>query len=533
VYHCGLHIQRVQATLGNYAAQLSMFARLRSLWTPPTFAESAASDQARLTFLLARLLLVASLAVSPLLLVIDFSRSLWLVATSLVWSLCFLIIMELVRRDRWLVATWAIPSFVLLGVTLLMPMRNVTFDIVVCGVLLTAVIAALLIGRAGALVFGALGIAYTSALLLLGNGAPGDAPPHLFPLPVHIVLLVGFLLTGVTMISVITAHLEEISHRDRALAAQLAASHCELDAALATQQSQAKIIQEERSQLAEHVAARTAELVDANRELNRALQGRNEFLTSVSHELRTPLNAIIGLTDALSEGVYGVLSDRQERSLRTVNQSGRQLLGIINDMLDVAKLEAGKVLLLPVSVPLEELSQSSLDTIRAEASFKGIRVRYRCDPRLTTIWADSLRLKQILVNLLSNAVKFTNSNGEIGLEIDLNSAGDMIVFTVWDAGIGIAADDLPRLFQPFVQLDGRLNRRYSGTGLGLVIVKRLVELHQGFILVHSVVGQGSRFVVSLPSVAAVLPEPLERAGQLHDNLPSPVVYNNSNSGIVR
>jgi signal transduction histidine kinase len=96
--------------------------------------------------------------------------------------------------------------------------------------------------------------------------------------------------------------------------------------------------------LAEHVAARTAELVDANRELSRALQGRNEFLTSVSHELRTPLNAIIGLTDALAEGVYGVLTDRQERSLRTVNQSGRQLLGIINDMLDVAKLEAGKVL---------------------------------------------------------------------------------------------------------------------------------------------------------------------------------------------
>jgi signal transduction histidine kinase len=530
VYHCGLHIQRVQATLGNYAAQLSMFARLRSLWTPPTFAESAASDQARLTFLLARLLLVASLAVSPLLLVIDFSRSLWLVATSLVWSLCFLIIMELVRRDRWLVATWAIPSFVLLGVTLLMPMRNVTFDIVVCGVLLTAVIAALLIGRAGALVFGALGIAYTSALLLLGKGRPAIAPPHLFPLPVHIVLLVGFLLTGVTMISVITAHLEEISHRDRALAAQLAASHCELDAALATQQSQAKIIQEERSQLAEHVAARTAELVDANRELNRALQGRNEFLTSVSHELRTPLNAIIGLTDALSEGVYGVLSDRQERSLRTVNQSGRQLLGIINDMLDVAKLEAGKVLLLPVSVPLEELSQSSLDTIRAEASLKGIRVRYRRDPRLTTLWGDSLRLKQILVNLLSNAVKFTNPNGEIGLEIDLNATAEMITFSVWDTGIGIAADDLPRLFQPFVQLDGRLNRQYGGTGLGLVIAKRLTELHHGSILVHSIVGQGSRFVVSFPSVAAALPETVLVMGQAQNNLQPQLVHNNSNSG---
>lgn len=462
--------------------------------------------------MLARLLMLVSLALSPLLLMLDFSRSLGLVAIGLAWGLGFLMIMELVRRDRWSVATWAIPSLVLLGVTLLAPVRNVSFDVVVCGVMLTAVIAALLIGRAGALVFGSLGIAYTSLLLMIGQGVSGVVTPNPFPLSVHMILLVGFLLTGVMMISVIAAHVQEISHRDRALATQLAASHRELDAALATLQSQATIIQEERAQLAEHVAARTAELVNANRELSRALQGRNEFLTSVSHELRTPLNAIIGLTDALAEGVYGTLTDRQERSLHTVNQSGRQLLSIINDMLDVAKLEAGKVLLLPVSVPIEELGQSSLDVIRAEASFKGIRVRYRRDPRLTTIWGDSLRLKQILVNLLSNAVKFTNSNGEIGLEIDLNAAAEMVTFSVWDTGIGIAADDLPRLFQPFVQLDGRLNRQYGGTGLGLVIAKRLTELHHGSISVHSIVGQGSRFVVSLPSVPAALPKTMTVAG---------------------
>jgi len=180
-------------------------------------------------------------------------------------------------------------------------------------------------------------------------------------------------------------------------------------------------------------------------------------------------------------------------------------LNIINDMLDVAKLEAGRIVLLPVSILIEDLSQSCLDAIRTEASHKEIRVHYRCDPRLSTVWADSLRLKQILVNLLSNAVKFTNPNGEIGLEIDLSATGDAINFTVWDTGIGIAADDLSRLFQPFVQLDGRLNRRYGGTGLGLVIARRLVELHQGTISVHSVVGQGSRFVVSLPNVVASLP----------------------------
>lgn len=474
--------------------------------------------------------MVVTLAMTPILLLIDFPSSLWVIVLGPAWSISFLLIMALVRRGRWSVATWAIPSLVLLGVTLLTPVRNISFDIVACGVLLAAVIAALLIGRAGALVFGALAIVYTSALLLLGQGASGIVTPLPFPLPVHIALLVGFLLTTVMMISVIATHLQEISHRDRALATQLAASHRELDAALATLQTQATIIQEERSQLAEHVAARTAELVNANRELNRALQGRNEFLTSVSHELRTPLNAIIGLTDALAEGVYGALTDRQERSLRTVNQSGRQLLGIINDMLDVAKLEAGKVLLLPTSVPIEELSQSSLDTIRAEASLKGIRVRYRRDPRLTMLWGDSLRLKQILVNLLSNAVKFTNPNGEVGLEIDLNTAAEMITFSVWDTGIGIAADDLPRLFQPFVQLDGRLNRQYGGTGLGLVIAKRLTELHHGSILVHSIVGQGSRFVVSFPSAAAALPETIPVPGQAQNNLQTQVVHNHSNSG---
>jgi signal transduction histidine kinase len=507
-----------------------MFARLRSLWTPPTFAESAASDQARLTFLLARLLMVATLALFPVLLVIEFPAQPWLAAICLALCLSFLLIMELVRRGRWSVATWAIPSMVLLGVTLLVPVRDIPFDIVTCGVLLAAVIAALLIGRTGAVVFAGLGIALTSVLLIMGEGAHGIFTPSPFPLPVHIVLLVGFLLTSVMIISLIAAHLQEISHRDRALAAQLAFSHRELDAALATLQSQTVMIENDRAQLAEHVAERTAELVNANRELSRALQGRNEFLTSVSHELRTPLNAIIGLTDALAEGVYGALTERQERSLRTVNQSGRQLLGIINDMLDVAKLEAGKVLLLPTSVPIEELSQSSLDTIRAEASLKGIRVRYRRDPRLTMLWGDSLRLKQILVNLLSNAVKFTNPNGEIGLEIDLNATAEMITFSVWDTGIGIAADDLPRLFQPFVQLDGRLNRQYGGTGLGLVIAKRLTELHHGSILVHSIVGQGSRFVVSFPSVAAALPETVLVMGQAQNNLQPQLVHNYSNSG---
>lgn len=477
---------------------------------------------------------------APLLLLIDAREGAHLAAISLTWSIGFWLIIALVRRGRWLLATWAIPSMVLLGVTLLTPVRDVSFDVIGCGVMLATVIATLLLKRSGAAVFGGLGIAYmAAALLLLGADVPGIATGASFLLPVHIVLLAGFLLTSVLVIGVIATHLEQISHRDRALAAQLAASHRELDAAHSALQAQAAAIEEERAQLAEHIAARTAELVQSNRELNRALQGRNEFLASVSHELRTPLNAIIGLTDALTEEVYGEFNERQAHALRTVNESGRQLLSIINDMLDIAKLEAGRVVLLPVSVVIDELSQSSLDAIRAEASRKGIRIHYRCDPRLTTIWADSLRLRQILVNLLSNAVKFTDANGEIGLEIELTAAGDVVNFIVWDTGIGIAADDLPRLFQPFVQLDGRLNRRYGGTGLGLVIARRLAELHRGTISVHSVVGQGSRFVVSLPNVIAPLPEASAAnslapgCGLTVDNVHVQVVHSNGDSGSVQ
>lgn len=483
----------------------NMLTHLRALWQPPILEESDAGDRARLAFLLARLLMIVALVGAPILLIADFPTDLRLAPVSLTWSLGYLLIMLLVHRGHWWVATWAIPSMVLLSVVSLALIRDVSFDIVVCGVLLAAVTATLLLRRTGALVFGSLGIAFAAELLWLGADAPGVLTATPFLLPVHLVLLVGFLFTGVMVIGVIAAHLDEVSRRDRSLAAQLAANHRELDAALVALQAQTMTIEGERAQLAQHVATRTAELVEANRELSRALQGRNEFLTSVSHELRTPLNAIIGLSDALVEKTYGELNDRQERSLRTVNESGRQLLNIINDLLDVAKLEAGRIVLLPVSISIEELAQSCIDAIRADASYKGIRVHYRCDPRLTTVWADSQRLKQILGNLLSNAVKFTNPNGEIGLEIDLSAAGDAINFTVWDTGIGIAADELPRLFQPFVQLDGRLNRRYGGTGLGLVITRRLAELHHGSISVHSVVGQGSRFVVSLPNVAAALP----------------------------
>lgn len=260
----------------------------------------------------------------------------------------------------------------------------------------------------------------------------------------------------------------------------------------------AEALARERALLAQRVDERTAELVQANRELYRALQLRDEFLASVSHELRTPLNVVIGLSDALAEGVYGDLNARQLRSLHTLNESGRHLLNLINDILDVAKAEAGQMNLLPTDVKLDELCQASLTMVRQTAEERQIRIHYELSANLASIRADGLRLKQVLVNLLSNAVKFTDNQGEIGLEVTENQADGTITFTVWDTGIGIADADQMRLFQPFVQLDTRLNRKYGGTGLGLVLVRRLVELHRGTVSMQSVVGQGTRVVVSLP-----------------------------------
>lgn len=260
----------------------------------------------------------------------------------------------------------------------------------------------------------------------------------------------------------------------------------------------AEALAQERVLLAERVEERTADLLRANRDLHRALQLRDEFLASVSHELRTPLNVVIGLSDALAEGVYGDLNDKQLRSLFTLNESGRHLLNLINDILDVAKAEAGQMILMPSEVKLDELCQACLSMVRQAAEARQIHIHYQLSDGMASVWADGLRLKQVLVNLLSNAVKFTGDGGNIGLEVTADEMKADIKFVVWDTGIGIAAGDIPRLFQPFVQLDTRLSRKYSGTGLGLVLVRRLVELHQGSVSIDSVVGQGTRVVVSLP-----------------------------------
>ena len=255
-------------------------------------------------------------------------------------------------------------------------------------------------------------------------------------------------------------------------------------------------LEERNTQLREQAEA----LARANAELDRAARVKDEFLASMSHELRTPLNAILGMSEILCEGVYGPLSEKQQKPVRTIEASGRHLLDLINDILDLSKIEAGKEELELAPVSVEAICKASLGLIRQNAFEKQLKVSSTLDSAVTVLLADGRRVKQILVNLLSNAVKFTPEGGEIGLEVAGDAERGAVHFAVWDTGIGIAAEDMERLFQPFVQLDSGLSREHTGTGLGLSLVQRLAEMHGGGVSVESdgVPGKGSRFTVSLP-----------------------------------
>ena len=232
----------------------------------------------------------------------------------------------------------------------------------------------------------------------------------------------------------------------------------------------------------------------ANQELGRAMRMKDEFLASMSHELRTPLTGILGLSEILQMGPYGQLNEKQNQAVHMIRDSGQHLLELINDMLDLSKIEAGMLELEIQPLALEDICQASLQLVKGMAGKKRQQISLAMTPPAIAIQADGRRLKQMLVNLLSNAIKFTPEAGPIGLEVRASPAEQQVRLTVWDTGMGIAPQDLERLFQPFVQLD----EHQAGTGLGLVLVKRLAELHGGTVSVTSAPGQGSRFTISLP-----------------------------------
>ena len=286
----------------------------------------------------------------------------------------------------------------------------------------------------------------------------------------------------------------EIDSRDEI--GRLAHTFNEMAASLARNEA---ALQEYAGELEAKVEARTHELQETNRRLEEASRHKSEFLANMSHELRTPLNSIIGFSEILLDEAVGELTAEERREfLGNILNSGRHLLGLINDILDLSKVEAGHMDLRPESFPIAEVLNGVMNTVRSLAVRKDIGVEVAIDPALPLLVADPGKVRQILYNLLSNAVKFTPEGGQIGVRVALAHAE--VCFAVWDTGIGIKPEDQARIFEEFQQVETTAARRYEGTGLGLALAKKFVELHGGRIWVDSTPGEGSTFIFTLPAI---------------------------------
>ena len=282
---------------------------------------------------------------------------------------------------------------------------------------------------------------------------------------------------------------------------------------IGTDNTARKQVEAERVKLEQFLQQKNVELEEASRM-------KSEFLANMSHELRTPLNAIIGFSEILRDGLVGELTEPQQRFIGDIFSSGNHLLSLINDILDLSKVEAGKMTLELESVEVWSLFANSLSIIREKAAARHIELSMDVPKELGSIQADARKVKQIVYNLLSNAVKFTVDGGQVKLAVSKvpradvgrvdgawnsrnfpladNDFANFLRISVTDTGIGIAPEGLEHLFNPFSQIDSGLARKYEGTGLGLVLLKNLAELHGGSVAIESAVGEGSRFTVWLP-----------------------------------
>lgn len=241
---------------------------------------------------------------------------------------------------------------------------------------------------------------------------------------------------------------------------------------------------------------RTQALEAQRRAAEAASQAKSRFLAMISHELRTPLNSILGLSALLSQQAVGALNPKQVEYLDYIHGSGEHLLAIISDILDLSKVEAGQETLRLSPVALSELCQACLAMMQPRATEKDLVLVCQANAAgPTTCVADEHRLRQMLLNLLSNAIKFT-PQGRVTLTVNRREA--LVEFSVEDTGVGIPADQLEQIFQPFTQIDRGLDRQYEGVGLGLALTRQLAQLHGGHLRVTSAAGQGSCFVLSLP-----------------------------------
>jgi signal transduction histidine kinase len=250
-----------------------------------------------------------------------------------------------------------------------------------------------------------------------------------------------------------------------------------------------------------------SELQEANSQLAEASQHKSQFLANMSHELRTPLNAIIGFSEMLHMQTFGPLTPKQQRYVANIKTGGVHLLNLVNDVLDLARVEAGRLVLHFDRVLLPPVIAEALDTVRPQAEQKGLSLACELEVDLPALSADPVRLLQIFVNLLSNAVKFTPSGGRVSVRAarpqpddgPARPEADAVEIRVEDTGLGFAPDDLGRLFRKFEQLDTGLSKAHQGAGLGLALTRHLVELHGGTIAAHSVGrGRGATFTVRLP-----------------------------------
>jgi signal transduction histidine kinase len=255
-----------------------------------------------------------------------------------------------------------------------------------------------------------------------------------------------------------------------------------------------------KTQLIEQQAAelerKNLELEEERRRVELQSKAKSVFLAGMSHELRTPLNAIIGFSDLLLQGVGGTLNDRQQEFVGHVLASGRHLLNLVNDVLDLSKVEAGRLTLDRQGTDLHDIVEAVRGVVGGLATRQGVQLTIEVPTSLPTVFCDPVRIKQVLYNLLSNGIKFTPAGGRVSLVV--RRADPWVEIAVSDTGIGIAAQDLPRLFREFEQIKSETGSKPEGTGLGLALTRRLLALHGGTVSAQSTPGQGSTFTARLP-----------------------------------
>ncbi|MDD5286613.1 MAG: ATP-binding protein, partial [Desulfuromonadaceae bacterium] len=262
----------------------------------------------------------------------------------------------------------------------------------------------------------------------------------------------------------------------------------------------------ERKRLDQVLQEKNVELESARSVAEKTNLAKSDFLANMSHELRTPLNSVIGFSEVLQDQLFGLMNKKQQEYVNNILTSGRHLLSLINDILDLSKVESGKMKLELSTFSLRETVDAALVMLREKALKGGLSIHMDLATEADVqIVADQRKLKQILFNLLSNAVKFTPAGGTV--DVKAVRDGDFIEITVADTGIGIKEEDIPRLFKAFTQLESAYTKEFEGTGLGLALNKQLVELHGGRIWVESSVGGGSRFSFTIPLTQAAGKEP--------------------------